>query len=259
MAHYEFIKLSWTDKMAFNKFDKTIRIEASDNIPWANGKWVTTNCTTRKAGGQAQVWDEINHQLAWVKTPPITFYGGLSKEEQDEFTPIIAEGITAVILREVKRNNRGKWYLEDEDKLFSTYLELAEDGCKFDIEEVEEHLRSEYNLFYQHRDNLKDNLPAKLYEFLEEKTREYRDRVPELEGVVLTKGNDKLKAAFKDDWSYSEFMKKLEEGGTPPSARHIGKIYYEFIDKIKLAKTDLVGLLSEHYGKKFNYQSCRYK
>ena len=194
----QFIKLSWTDRMAFNTTDQTIRIEASCDIPWANGKWVTTNCVTHKAGSQVQVWDDKSHQLVWVRTVPITYYGGLSEEEQDKLTPIVAEGITAVILRDIKRNNRGKWYLENEEDLFSSYQKRAEDGCKFDDNELESHLSEEHRLFLLHRDKLKNVLPTELYDFLNIATSNYCNTAPEVSGMdvlkTLLNGDDEYKS-----------------------------------------------------------------
>ena len=173
--NYQFELLSWTDKMAYNEIDKTIRIEAGPNIPWAGEKWRTNNCVTRESGKQVQKWNPETHRLEWVQTPEKVYFGGLPTAKQEELVPIIATSLTAQLIRYARQNKNGCWLVENEEKIKKEFGESAEDGVLFDKDQQSRHLKNVQSEFERYALLLKNEIPDALYRKIESVIQEYTE------------------------------------------------------------------------------------
>lgn len=247
---YDFEPIIWDNSLAYNKRDYTIRKEANSDIPWGREKWQTTNCIEHTHSTQKQVWDKDKKELVWINTPDVVYFAGMTKDEQEKLVPIVAKGLTAMLIRSA-RCCRGRWFIENETEVCEQYRKAKEKGLPFNEEELNAFVSDEVRYFYDYENELNLAIPSDLL-------KEIKDAISHFSNKPISGSRDAdLLNFFKTPKGYDEFMERIEANGTPPKAYHIGEVLKEdvwLMNKMPdVTKEYLYDILSSHYGKDIGF------
>lgn len=151
------IKGFGNNKFAYCPQDGTIRYRGIDNVLGLDHDFKISPITREKKkvlteSGFFQYLDEY-----------VTFFAGMSEEEQGNILPIVANGLSALLLKAVRLGRKG-WQIDNCDDICISYTKGKEDGLPFEKKELKEHFQEILNSWNNDKQHLQDLLPASLIE-----------------------------------------------------------------------------------------------
>lgn len=124
------------DKFAYYPIDRTIRFR-TNNIILGLDKDFKIDCLCGE-------YKKVVDKNGWVVNTKeyITYFGGMSEEEQNNLLPVVAKGLVAQLLRVVWQGRKGNWIITNADDICKAYTKEQEGREPFDEEELIEHFDS---------------------------------------------------------------------------------------------------------------------